>query len=155
MQIRRCCMCSLCSSFVFISVSTAGSVRPPALPARCARVFVSVCAHVRVCMQEKETGLSYGLHAVTKESRLWDIPGCQEHPPPTLYRLTAYHSSVWIQLQSDVYSASTCHLETAPSASSSAWYELDSYCPHILKPGLPMFIVFISSEWEPDRLTLS
>lgn len=81
------CVCVL----VFVSVSTAGSVRPPVLPTRCARVFVSKCAHVGVCMQEREIGLSYGLHAVTKESRLWDMPRCQEHPLPTLYRHTAFH----------------------------------------------------------------
>lgn len=114
------CVCVCASLSQCVSWSTAGSVRTPALPARCVHVFVSECVWVR----KKQTGLSYGLHAVNEESRLWDMPGCQEHPPPTLYRLPPFHSSVWMQVQSAVSPASSCHLETAPSASSSAWYEI-------------------------------
>lgn len=69
------CVCG--SSSQRVTWSTAGSVRPPALPARCAHVFVSVAC---VCEWRRQTGLSYRLHAVTEESRLWDMPGCQEHP---------------------------------------------------------------------------
>lgn len=67
----------------YVSSSTAGSVRipPPIFPSRCAQVCVSVC--------EKQKRLSRT--PVTEESRLWGTPGCQEHPPPSLYRLAAFH----------------------------------------------------------------
>lgn len=123
----RVCVCSSLAQCV--SCSTAGSVRPPALPARCACAHVFVSTFVCVRERNRQTGLSYGLHAVNEESRLWGMPGCQEHPPPTLYSLTAFHSSVWMQLESAVSSASSCHLETEPSASSSAWYEIRQLLP--------------------------
>lgn len=65
-------------------------------------VHMYLCPNVCVCVRKKQTGLSYGPHAVNEKSRLWDMPGCQEHPPPTLYRLPAFHSSVWMQVQSAV-----------------------------------------------------
>ena len=94
-------------------------------------VRTCICIRMLVCVwkRNRQTGLSYGLHAVTKESRLWDMPGCQEHPPPTLYRLTAFHSSVWMHLQSSISSASSCHLETGPSTPSSAWCEIRQLLP--------------------------
>lgn len=113
--------------------TTPGSLRPPGLPARCgcAHLFVSLC----LCVWVRETDRTLlWLHAVTEESRLWDMPGCQEHPLPTLYRLTAFHSSVWMQEHSSISSASSCHLESGPSASSTAWYEIRQLLPSYFLP---------------------
>lgn len=50
-----------------------------------------ICIFTRVCVWERQTERSLlWFHAVTEESRLWDMPGCQEHPPPTLYTLTVF-----------------------------------------------------------------
>lgn len=93
---------------------------------------VHVYWYLDVCARTWDRTLSYGLHAVTAESRLWDVPGCQEYPPPILYRLAAFHSSVWMQMQSASSLASSCHLETEPSASSSAWCEIRRLLPPYL-----------------------
>lgn len=134
----RTCLCTcerVCSSPPqCVSCATPGSLRSPTLPDRCAcaHLFVSLC--LCVCEWERQTGLSYGLHAVTEESRLWDMPGCQEHPLPTLYWLTAFHSSVWMQEHSSIASASSCHLESGPSASTTAWYEIRQLLPSYFLP---------------------
>lgn len=159
----RCCFMCLNSACTCVCVCSHSLCVYPALQLAvwdppCFQPGVHVHMHlylydcVRVCMRERnrQTGFSYGLHAVTEESRLWDMPGCQEHPPPTLYRLTALHSSVWMQLQSTVSSASSCHLETGPSAPSTAWYEIRQLLPTYF---LAWFTtVAFSLNLTPDRL---
>lgn len=129
------CVCVLCWWCVFLSSSVCILLyswqceTPSASSQVCVCTCVRSCTFVCVWEGNRQTGPSYGLHAVIEESRLWDMPGCQEHPLPTLYTLTAFHSSVWMQLQSIVSSASSCHLETGPSASSTAWYEIRQLLP--------------------------
>lgn len=118
-------------------------------------ISMSTCVCVWVWVGNRQAGLSYGLHAVTEESRLWDVPGCQEHPPPTLYTLTAFHSSVRLLLQSTVSSASPRHLEIGPSASSPAWYEIKQLLVPYFLSWLTIFGRFFLSEWEHDRLAWS
>lgn len=123
------CLCVFLSGSVCILLYSWQCKTPCASSQVWVCTCICICTFVCVWERNRQTGLSYGLHAVTEESRLWDMPGCQEHPPPTLYRLTAFHSSVWMQPQSTVSSASSCHLETGPSASSSAWYEIRQLLP--------------------------
>lgn len=136
--IRRCCMCShFAHTHTCTRLFHAVSVCILVYSCQCEAPLsfqpgVHMYWYLDVCARTWDRTLSYGLHAVTAESRLWDVPGCQEHPPPAFYRLTAFHSSVWMQMQSAGSPASSCHLETEPSASSSAWCEIRRLLPPYL-----------------------
>lgn len=147
------CKCVFLCGSVCILLYSWQCETPRASSQVCMCTCIRICSFVCVCERNRQTGLSYGLHAVTEESRLWDMPGCQEHPPPTLYRLTAFDSSVWMRLQSAVSSASSCHLETWPSASSSAGYEIRQLLP-IYFLSL-VYQCWLLSEWESERMTWS
>lgn len=90
------CKCVFLCGSVCILLYSWQCETPRASSQVCMCTCIRICSFVCVCERNRQTGLSYGLHAVTEESRLWDMPGCQEHPPPTLYRLTAFDSSVWM-----------------------------------------------------------
>lgn len=115
------CVCVCSSLSQCVSWSTAGSVRTPAFPARCAHVFVSEC----VCVWERNRQDSP--MGPMLSMRKADYGTCQG------VRNTPHQHYTDSQLSTHLYGCKckapslllfSCHLETASSASSSAWYEI-------------------------------
>lgn len=92
-----------------------------------------VCPCISICEREREreeTRLSHRLHAVTKESRLWGMPGCQEHP--TIIQTHSLQCSAL--MANAVDSVSSFHLDIGPHQP-------------ILKSWFTVFVM-LASKWD-------
>lgn len=147
------CVCVCSSPAQCVSCSTAGNVRPPALPARCACAQVFVYVRLCVCERNRQDSPMGSMLSLRKA----DYGTCQG------VRNTPHQHYTDSQLSTHLYG---CNCK-APSLllPPTIWRrgqvlppqletKLDSCCPYISQPGLPMFVVFLSA-WEPDELARS